>query len=88
MKRNSITAIIGKVQLLTMDVILHPRKERKLSYHSKIRRAAVNEIIRLNAEESMERIAGIDFQSGVDGLFEACKKITDDYNETIKNLQP
>ncbi len=43
-KRNTLTAIIGKVQLLTYDAIGHPDF---IERHARIRRAAVNEIKRL-----------------------------------------
>ena len=79
-RRNSITAIIHKTIRLTV-----------FSYHNglgskrilSIERAAVNEIIRLNAEDSPDRIAGIDFQSGVDDFLGAVKVICEDYNEEL-----
>jgi hypothetical protein len=80
MKRNSITAIIDKCMQLTIRCSFNGLQKLNIS---RIKKAAVNEIIRLNAEESMERIAGIDFQSGVDDFLGAVKTICDEYNQEV-----
>jgi len=40
-------------------------------------------VIKNELEPNYDPIAGIDFKTGVDGLFDAVKKITDDYNQQI-----
>jgi hypothetical protein len=54
MKRYSITEIIGKVQLQTLTATGRPNA---LRYFVMTRKAAVNEILRMEAEEEAERAA-------------------------------
>jgi hypothetical protein len=85
MKRKSITAIVDKCMQLTIRICFEPGNHKQII--TRIKKAAVNEILRLQAEEtpSYDPIAGIDFKTGVGGLFDAVKKITDDYNAKILN---
>jgi hypothetical protein len=77
MKRHSITAIIEKVQILTVDNAFTGKTNQILL----IRKAAVNEIIRLNVEELPE----IDMKKESEKFLESVKTICEDYNAKILN---
>ena len=61
MKRHSLTSIIGKVQILSCRAVRFTSSDEGMRgvvkfdrYVTKIRRAAVNEIIRLEASETID----------------------------------
>lgn len=66
MKRESITEIIGKVQVLTYRVH-HSGLSNKMN--ARIRKAAVNEILRLEAEENNNQFKR-GFSEGYEAGFE------------------
>lgn len=82
MKRNSLTAIVGKVQVLTINVLcdIDTPIQRKTTYHTMIRKAAVNEIIRLDGEAPESSQLG----SAKNGVTPLQEKICGN----LKNLQP
>jgi hypothetical protein len=87
MKRHSITAIIKKVQEVTiMDFA--DTFEGEPNHILEIRKAAVNEIIRLHAEEPVETELPewfTDMKKESEKFLESVKNICEDYNETINN---
>ena len=67
MKRYSLTEIIGKVQLQTLEAFDTPNSQR---YFVLTRRAAVNEIIRLEADQITEAV-----QQKIDLMEEICANL-------------
>jgi hypothetical protein len=94
MKRHSITAIIDRVQGLTLiadrytklEVLSSPKNtlimDKFWRYTDLITKAAVNEIIRLNAEEPLPEI---DMEKESEKFLESVKTICEDYNSKILN---
>ena len=64
MKRQTITGIIGKVQLLMMDAVISDRQDRS-KYYTMIRKAADNEIKRIHAKSNK-----VAFADGFDASFQ------------------
>ena len=64
MKRQTITGIIGKVQLLMMDAVISDRQDRS-KYYTMIRKAADNEIKRIHAKSNK-----VAFADGYDAGFQ------------------
>ncbi len=71
MKRNSIAAIIRKVQFITFRSQFYPSRHIRL-----VRKAAVNEINRLEAGETLPKI---DMKKESDKFLAAIKTICEDY---------
>ena len=67
MKRNSITAIIDKTIVMTRRLKLFRNLSKEIYFAIKIRRAAVNEIIRLQAKE--------EYADQVERLQQRCEEI-------------
>jgi hypothetical protein len=92
MKRHSITSIIMKVHFLS---VTNDRNNKEIESYmitkDRIVFAAVNEIIRLHAEDksdleaSNSHLKGLaaNMEAGSDSLFEAVKVICEDYNSKI-----
>jgi hypothetical protein len=84
MKRQSITAIIYKAQILTLRAS-ESKMPLSTRYCTMINFATVNEIIRLHAEDNFEKLVQykINMQGEADKLFEAVGIICKDYNDKI-----
>jgi hypothetical protein len=81
MKRHSITAILDRMQTLTIRSLREEYNEPGIRKLNRIRKAAVNEIIRLHAEELPE----IDMKKESEKFLESVKTICEDYNSKILN---
>ena len=66
-KRHSITAIIDKTIIMTRQLELFRNLSKEIYFAIKIRRAAVNEIIRLQAKE--------EYADQVERLQQRCEEI-------------
>ena len=84
MTRNSITSIIYKAQILTLRAANY-KTPLSTRYCNMINFAAVNEIIRLNAEDNFCKAVQkkIDMQEETDKLFNAVGIICKEYNAKI-----
>jgi hypothetical protein len=80
MKRHSITAILDRMQTLTIRLLREEYNEPGIRKLNRIRKAAVNEIIRLHAEETLPEI---DMKKESEKFLESVKTICEDYNAKI-----